>query len=140
MARKAQKFDWDRKYHKDCWEGAKKAQKFLRLNPEFNNLNLEYSLGKFRIIENELKGLHKLRGMLKLNHSWEDKVVEKHALSDKLRIIYQGEGAFDFINLVIDFNYDDLPKELLGDCQIETETRTVPEHKVIYRNIVCPVV
>ena len=140
MGRKYQMFDWDRRYHKKCWEGAKKAQKFLRLNPEFKDLKLAFSSGKFRIGENELSGLHKLRGMLKVNHKWEDEIIEKHALDDELRVVYQGKGAFDFINLVINFDYETLPKEILGDCHIETEVNEIPKHTSINKNIVCPVV
>lgn len=137
--RKAQKFDWDRKYHKRCWEGAKKAQKFLRLNPEFNSLELGFSCGKLRINEDELSGLHKLRGMLKVNHQWKDEITEKITLNDELRVIYQGKGAFDFINLIIDFNYETLSKEVLGDCYIETKETVVEEYLSTSRNIVCPV-
>ena len=137
--RKEQKFDWERKYYKKLWDRTKQVQKFLRLNPEFNEFYLSFDSGRMVMHGKNLEDLSRLRKMLKLNNKWQDKIVGKYAATFELWVTYQGLGAFDFIEIRIEFPYDEVPEGVLRDCYIKEEEIINEESTQIYKSVVCPV-
>ena len=138
MARKEQEFDWDRRYHKSMWEKMKKIQKFLRQNPTVKKFITDTVSGQLYIKGKSLGDLHKIRTTLRENSNWADKINNKIAFENNLSVYYQGLDAYNFVIILIEFPYTDLPEGILGDCYIKTTNEKIEAYTCVQKSIVCP--